>query len=291
MSEEKDISQDENLKDENISSDNSVTKTTQSLTKLEMEVHAHTHAGHGKKTWKEYFWEFLMLFLAVFCGFLAEYQLEHMIEKQRANEFAISLKRDLITDTSNFNTSITSLKLCITKIDTIITFLGDAKEVRENQPDIYRLSVYAYIFPNSEANESTLQQLLNSGSLRYFKNNDLVDSIKLYNEYVQSLNSFNNAITGFTLEFRKTQLKYIEINPILNFINHNNLLNGPEKEIKTEADFFKNEKLLSTDMKTLKEYASWCALRKFYMANSLNRIKKVKKSAISVLQILNKNFE
>ena len=37
----------------------------------EMEVHHHTHASHGKKNWKNYFWEFLMLFLAVFCGFLA----------------------------------------------------------------------------------------------------------------------------------------------------------------------------------------------------------------------------
>jgi hypothetical protein len=34
-----------------------------------MEVHHHTHASHGKKNWKSYFWEFLMLFLAVFCGF------------------------------------------------------------------------------------------------------------------------------------------------------------------------------------------------------------------------------
>ena len=43
--------------------------------KENMEVHHHAHHGHEKKTWKNYFWEFLMLFLAVFCGFLAEYQL------------------------------------------------------------------------------------------------------------------------------------------------------------------------------------------------------------------------
>ena len=43
-----------------------------------MEVHAHTHTS--RKKWTHYFWEFLMLFLAVFCGFLAEYQLEHIIE-------------------------------------------------------------------------------------------------------------------------------------------------------------------------------------------------------------------
>jgi len=44
-----------------------------------MEVHHHGHTE--RKKWTHYFWEFLMLFLAVFCGFLAEYQLEHKIEK------------------------------------------------------------------------------------------------------------------------------------------------------------------------------------------------------------------
>jgi len=46
-----------------------------------MEVHAHAHTP--RKKWTNYLWEFLMLFLAVFCGFLAEYQLEHIIENQR----------------------------------------------------------------------------------------------------------------------------------------------------------------------------------------------------------------
>ena len=59
-----------------------------------MEVHTHSHATHGKKNWRDYFWEFLMLFLAVFCGFLAEYQLEHKIEKDRELQFIISLTTD-----------------------------------------------------------------------------------------------------------------------------------------------------------------------------------------------------
>ena len=52
-----------------------------------MEIHHHAHgsdpdsstsSGHrGRKKWTHYFWEFLMLFLAVFCGFLAENQREH----------------------------------------------------------------------------------------------------------------------------------------------------------------------------------------------------------------------
>ena len=43
-----------------------------------MEVHHHGHV-HEKKKWKEYLFQFLMLFLAVFCGFLAEYQLEQVL--------------------------------------------------------------------------------------------------------------------------------------------------------------------------------------------------------------------
>ncbi len=62
-----------------------------------MEVHAHTHTA--RKKWTHYFWEFLMLFLAVFCGFLAENFREHKIEHKRARQFAISLVNDLSGDT------------------------------------------------------------------------------------------------------------------------------------------------------------------------------------------------
>jgi hypothetical protein len=62
-----------------------------------MEVHHHAHdpaAPHHKKNWKSYFWEFLMLFLAVFCGFLAEYQLEHKIERDRGKQYTYSFYED-----------------------------------------------------------------------------------------------------------------------------------------------------------------------------------------------------
>ena len=42
-----------------------------------------------------------MLFLAVFCGFLAEYQLEHKIEKDRASELAKSFYEELKGDSVN----------------------------------------------------------------------------------------------------------------------------------------------------------------------------------------------
>ena len=43
-----------------------------SETEQPMEVHHHPDLHHEKKKWKEYFLEFLMIFLAVTLGFIAE---------------------------------------------------------------------------------------------------------------------------------------------------------------------------------------------------------------------------
>ena len=76
-----------------------------------MEVHHHSHTACKKIA--HYIWEFLMLFLAVFCGFLAENQLEHMIEHRREKEFMRSLVSDVIEDTTELNKSIAETKKAI----------------------------------------------------------------------------------------------------------------------------------------------------------------------------------
>src|ERR1043165_931061 len=63
-----------------------------------MEVHAHTHSERKKFT--HYLWEFLMLFLAVFCGFLAENFREHEVEHQREKQYMITMLEDLRADTA-----------------------------------------------------------------------------------------------------------------------------------------------------------------------------------------------
>ena len=65
-----------------------------------METHAHhLHKAPGNG-FKHYFFEFLMLFLAVFCGFLTENLREHRIEKDRALELAKSFYQELKSDSA-----------------------------------------------------------------------------------------------------------------------------------------------------------------------------------------------
>src|SRR6186713_907713 len=95
-----------------------------------MEVHAHTHTS--RKKWTHYLWEFLMLFLAVFCGFLAENQREHYVEHQREKQFIETLLQDLENDTANFKRSISIFKLNVQRFDS----LKNPVKNRQTQEDI-----------------------------------------------------------------------------------------------------------------------------------------------------------
>jgi hypothetical protein len=55
-----------------------------------MEVHHHPHLdsdSHRKKNFKEYFLEFLMIFLAVTLGFFAESLREHINDKAKSEQY------------------------------------------------------------------------------------------------------------------------------------------------------------------------------------------------------------
>jgi len=130
-----------------------------------MEVHAHSH--HGKKKWTEYFWEFFMLFLAVTLGFLVENQREHYIEHLRVKEFARSLSADLARDTGNMTYIINRIKIQVKNTDSFTTYLKTHKFREIRNIDLFALTVIDR-YPAYRWSRSTLEQIKNSGSLRYF---------------------------------------------------------------------------------------------------------------------------
>src|ERR1700741_1706309 len=129
-----------------------------------MEVHSHTHSP--RKKWNHYFWEFIMLFLAVFCGFLAENKREHMVEHRREKEYMRSFMEDLIVDTSGFQRSIRLADSTAIYGDSTVMFLTqnkitDSISVRFTQVFTMALVRLRLIFT-----DRTSSQLKNSGSMR-----------------------------------------------------------------------------------------------------------------------------
>src|SRR6187431_2899788 len=155
-----------------------------------MEVHAHTHTA--RKKWTHYFWEFLMLFLAVFCGFLAEYQLEHKIEKDREKQFMQTMTEDLKSDTANLNRLIRSRKSRIRELDTLFHLIA-SDEYLTNGRKVYELYEWPYwdilrFFPS----DRTMQQLKNGGNMRLIRKKNVSNALIKYDVWVRNRKEYES---------------------------------------------------------------------------------------------------
>lgn len=154
-----------------------------------MEVHHHAH-HEGKKNWKSYFWEFSMLFLAVFCGFLAEWQLEHVIENSREKEFINSMIEDAQIDTANINKVVKENKIRLLYIDSLISVCFNYENQKTNDYEIYKLFRKAITTASVvKPTERTLIQLTNSGGMRLIRNKTSANIIIFMSKLKKKLNS------------------------------------------------------------------------------------------------------
>lgn len=147
-----------------------------------MEVHAHSHTERKKFT--HYLWEFLMLFLAVFCGFLAENIREHSVERQREKEYMVSLIKDLQNDITGLNDAAGAKMRRIAMADSI-NFLFQKGDFKNSSAEIYFLGATLGFRSYFNPNEGTIQQLKNAGGLRLIKKRDVVDSLQRYTSFMQ----------------------------------------------------------------------------------------------------------
>jgi hypothetical protein len=173
-----------------------------------MEVHHHSHTS--RKKWTHYFWEFLMLFLAVTLGFFVENQREHYIENQRAKQYASFLHSDLIKDTVSLSQRIAYMNTGIREIDTLI-FILKSPNPETFTEKIYALSTYMYSNPLFTANNSTIQQLKNSGSLRYFRNRGLIRNFSDFDNEVQNMEKVDERNLYIVEDTRRFLTQFLDL--------------------------------------------------------------------------------
>jgi len=150
-----------------------------------MEVHTHAHAVNaGRKKWTHYFWEFLMLFLAVFCGFLAENQREHIVEHKREKKLMHSLVEELKTDRNKLNDLWPSFDDMFSYVDSAIILL-DEKELHGKEPLLAEIIFKGTFWPFHTFSVITLTQLRNAGYLRLIRNDSLANAIATYDTRLQ----------------------------------------------------------------------------------------------------------
>jgi|SRR5450432_11318 hypothetical protein len=144
-----------------------------------MEVHHHPDLHHKRKHFREYVLEFFMIFLAVTMGFFAENIREGITENAKAKEFAQSLYGDLKKDTSFLNLILGYKLWRGLKTDSLISLL-DSENIQKNAKRLYYYNSAMDGNIAYHSSDATIQQLRNSGGLRYFKNAQLTAAIARY---------------------------------------------------------------------------------------------------------------
>ena len=149
-----------------------------------------------------YFWEFLMLFLAVFCGFLAEYQLEHVIENQREEKYVRSLIQNLETDTASLQHYVDLRKEKRMMMDSL-TMLLNSGMYKQFGNSTYFFGRHVFNGTPFVSTDGTIQQLKNSGNLRLIKNENVVNAILAYDASVKNLKEWDETDTRIRTTFRE----------------------------------------------------------------------------------------
>ena len=217
-----------------------------------------------------------MLFLAVFCGFLAENLRELNLEKNRARKYAILLKKDLVNDTTVFNTFIDtgdSLK----KVNAEFIVKYETPEEKMTLGDLLFLDTHFTNGSTFDPHDVTYTELISSGNLRLFENPEISVKlagyqklVKYYIEYFK--NNFDGGVgVDYSLKYdihRKDFLKkYGNSNKEMLIKDAGYNFEGWRETATLSERYIKSIDLFNTEV-----YRDW------------------KKSAIEIILLLNKEY-
>ena len=249
-----------------------------------MEVHTHTHTPRRK--WTHYFWEFLMLFLAVSLGFYAENFREVVLHKKEVKTHMNSLISDLQTDINLFDSVIDRNTYGAQMADSLIELLHSDIS---NTPDIYiaARTVTAnlgYYYTNSKS----FEQLKSSGLLRYIKPKILLDSIGTYYASFQWLTNQTELLRLKMDEIHKKNAMLFDsyvFHQMMNITMTN--LRGRRTIINKPAV---KPALLSTDARDINtvslNYHYYSSTTKFYQRTAII----LRDRAVRLIEIINKEY-
>jgi len=244
-----------------------------------MEVHPHTHTP--RKKWTHYSWEFLMLFLAVFCGFLVENQREHLVEHRREKQYAKTLSDDLKSNISILSIAIKEINFVIARIDTFL-LLVHTKAIDEVPSGTwYYYGRFGTRNPIFSLHEATLRQLLNSGGLRYFKKQNVVNAIAEYEQAISRLKQNIDLELSLDNEIVKAR------NQLFDAYYFNEIM-SPSVAYDIVISFKqKSFPLLTSKKGDFIQYANLCQLRSHdqkYIETQMQKLSKITQELLTLLK-------
>lgn len=152
------------------------------------EILHHSELPPKKKKIKEYFIEFLMIFLAVTLGFFAESYREVLVERSNEKEYVKSMIEDAQTDIENYEQAIALNEKRVSKLDSLMQLSFNYNLDGSDDKSIYMLYRKCLRHPDLVSpTERTMMQLKNAGGMRLIQNKTASESIIQYDDFAKKL--------------------------------------------------------------------------------------------------------
>jgi len=246
-----------------------------------MEVHHHPDLSHKPKKWKEYFLEFLMIFLAVTMGFIAENIREHFVLKKHEKEYMVSLVRDLNNDITGITRTVATVTGYVQNADSIFSLFKNA-DFKNTSRDIYYFGRILGLRNLWRSNDGTIQQLNYSGGLRLIENKSVIDSIQDYINKLKRLSQLLSVEDAEVSDYRKA------MNKVFSGFVLNDMIDTQTGSAATRLNY--NPDLQSTAKNDINDLAVQIALVKTNRINQVIMMEDLKTKAGSIIKLINNEY-
>ena len=250
-----------------------------------MEVHHHHPHAHHSKKWKDYLYEFFMLFLAVTAGFFIENLREHYVEHQRAKIYTTNMIKELESDTLEISRTILIVKKNAANIDSFILVQSQENDKAVTNGKLYYFADYTRRINLFTPSNATLEQLKSSGNLRYFEP-EIVNRIS---DYDLALRNLGTEYAFATLEYEKVATLRYQIfdGLVLNKLHQDHTASFRDSFLRS------NPPLANDDPHLLKEFTGFVEWTNNNYGNyEVNHyLIPLKEKAITLIDLLRKEYD
>ena len=202
-----------------------------------MEVHHHPQAHHKPKKWKEYFLEFLMIFLAVSMGFIAENLREHLTERAKEKQYMEGFVRNLKDDTASLRHVIEFDRRQVKGVDSLLMLSHVNMATDSNRKSFYYYIInYCYSSSSFKSNDATLQQLKSTGDYRLIEKDHVADSLTKYDGDIHEVYGQGDYYEIYYKEIISMidELTDMTVLADTTFVKNGKLMNRPFPQLRVE---------------------------------------------------------
>ena len=243
-----------------------------------MEVHH--HPSLEKKNFKEYFLEFLMIFLAVTMGFLAENLRENVSNSEKELNYMKGIVQDLKEDTIELKTTLFKQRFLLNEMNAATNIPVENMNMLDAQDTFYRHFIYFYsLVASFTPHDNTLTQLRNAGGFGVIRQKDILDSIGELNLYFQNLvKSDEEYYNTYYLRVTDAGAKVIRCPPFIVSLGDSITIPKSRKIV------------ISNDVQQIQELYSYINMEKGQLMQYVDREMQYHDKIIRLIDYINKKY-